>query len=298
VTLDLVAQGVSAATADRARLQARPGESQPNDSSSFGALSRPLRPRRESGRQRRDFLASVASPAGFEVLFDYLPDVYFFVKDDAGRFMRCNRAFANLLCACSEEEVLGLRDADFFPSALADNYVRDDHLVMASASDIVDKVELVRTADGSMNWYSTTKLPLLDANNAVIGVAGITRDISKMKSNSERFSYWAPVLETITANYADAIPMATLAAKVSLSVSQFDRRFKKHFRTTPRKYLTDVRINAACQLLSSSNLSVATIAVQTGFYDQSHFTKQFTKLKGTTPAQYRRNHGRNPPGEP
>ena len=285
-------------TTDTPRVHLQAGESQRKKSGSSAGSPPLVGQRREGAQQRRNFLARIASPAGFEVLFDYLPDVYFFVKDEAGRFVRCNRAFANLLCACSEEEVLGLRDADFFPSALADNYVRDDHVVMASASDIVDKVELVRTADGSMNWYSTTKLPLLDASDAVIGVAGITRDISKMKSNSERFSYWAPVLETITANYADSIPMATLAAKVSLSVSQFDRRFKQHFRTTPRKYLTEVRINAACQLLSSSNLSVAAIAVQTGFYDQSHFTKQFTKLKGTTPAQYRRNHSRTPPVEP
>jgi transcriptional regulator GlxA family with amidase domain len=51
-----------------------------------------------------------------------------------------------------------------------------------------------------------------------------------------------------------------------------------------------VRINAACQLLSSTDLPIAVIAVQTGFYDQSHLNKQFTKIKGSTPAQYRRSH--------
>jgi transcriptional regulator GlxA family with amidase domain len=161
---------------------------------------------------------------------------------------------------------------------------------MSSGTAIVDKVELVRTAQGSINWYSTTKRPVLDARGKVIGIAGITRDISKMRSSSERFSYWAPVLETIVNNYAEPLSMASLAAKVSLSVSQFDRRFKKRFCTTPRKYLANVRVNAACQLLSSTDLPIASVAVQTGFYDQSHFTKQFAKVKGTTPAQYRRQH--------
>jgi PAS domain S-box-containing protein len=238
--------------------------------------------------QPRDFLAQIASPSGLEELFDHLPDVYFFVKDRDGRFMRCNRAFATLLQARDEGEVLGLRDADFFPRSLADNYVRDDHSVMESAAPIVDKVELVRNAEDSIDWFNTTKLPIFDGSGRVIGVAGVTRDITKMNSNNERFLYWAPVLETIISNYAEPLSTATLAAKVSLSVSQFDRQFKKRFLTTPRKYITNVRLNAACQLLSSTDLPIATIALQTGFYDQSHFTNQFTKLKGVTPAQYRR----------
>jgi transcriptional regulator GlxA family with amidase domain len=103
--------------------------------------------------------------------------------------------------------------------------------------------------------------------------------------------YWAPVLEAMIENYAEPLSTASLAAKVSLSVSQFDRRFKKRFLTTPRKYITNVRINAACQLLASTELPIATIALQTGFYDQSHFTNQFTKAKGISPAQYRRKYG-------
>jgi AraC-like DNA-binding protein/PAS domain-containing protein len=241
-------------------------------------------------RLHAEFLARIASPSGFEVLFDYLPDVYFFVKDRWGRFMRCNSAFAALVRARSEEEVLGLRDADFFPSGLAENYVRDDRAVMATETPIIQKLELVCSAQGAINWHSTTKLPLLDAKGEVIGVAGVTRDFSRMKSTGEHLSYWAPVLETIINDYAEPLSMACLAAKVSLSVSQFERRFKKRFQTTPRKYLADVRINAACQLLSSTDLPIAVIAVQTGFYDQSHLNKQFTKIKGSTPAQYRRSH--------
>jgi PAS domain S-box-containing protein len=241
-------------------------------------------------RQHREFLARIASPSRFELLFDYLPDVYFFVKDRAGRFMRCNAAFAHMVCVRAEGDVLGLSDTDFCPSALADSYVHDDRVVMETGAPIINKLELVRTANGSVNWYNTTKLPVLDTNGEVIGVAGVTRDIGKMRLNSERLSYWAPVVEAIIEQYAEPLSMASLAARVSLSVSQFERRFKKRFQTTPRKYLASVRINAACQLLSSTDLPIATIALQTGFYDQSHLTKQFAKVKGWTPAQYRRNH--------
>jgi PAS domain S-box-containing protein len=243
---------------------------------------------RDPRRRARDFLAQIASPSGLEVLFDHLPDVYFFVKDRTGRFMRCNRAFVSLLRARSEDDILGQRDADFFPPALAESYERDDRAVLASATPIVDKVELVRNPSGSIDWYNTTKLPVLDARGAVIGVAGVTRDVSKMNSNNERFLYWAPVLETIVSNYAEPLSAASLAAKVSLSVSQFDRQFKKRFLTTPRKYITNVRINAACQLLVATELPIASVALQTGFYDQAHFTNQFVRYKGMPPSQYRK----------
>lgn len=245
-------------------------------------------PGRDQRKRARDFLAQIASPSGLEALFDYLSDVYFFVKDREGRFMRCNRAFVSLLRARKEEEILGRRDADFFPAALAESYVRDDRAVMASAAPIIDKVELVRNASGSIDWYNTTKLPLLDARGAVIGVAGITRDVSKMNSNNERFLYWAPVLETIVSHYAEPLSAASLAAKVSLSVSQFDRQFKKRFLTTPRQYIMNVRINAACQLLVATDQPIASIALQTGFYDQAHFTNQFVRHKGMPPSQYRK----------
>jgi len=251
---------------------------------------RPRAPSDKLRRQHREFLARIASPSRFEALFDHLPDVCFFLKDRLGRFMSCNAAFAGLVRARSEDDVLGMSDVDFFPSALADNYVRDDRAVMASATPLIQKLELVRTAQDSINWYSTTKLPVLDSSGEVIGVVGVTRDVSEMQPTGDRLSYWAPVLEAIINDYAEPISMASLATKVSLSVSQFERRFKKRFQTTPRKYLTDVRINAACQLLSSTDLPIAVIAVQTGFYDQSHLSKQFTKLKGDTPAQFRRSH--------
>jgi len=71
-------------------------------------------------------------------------------------------------------------------------------------------------------------------------------------------------------------------------VSQFNRQFKKKFHTTPRSYLTSVRMNAACHLLVSSDLPISDIALQTGFYDQSHFSNQFLRHRDMSPSQYRR----------
>jgi PAS domain S-box-containing protein len=245
-------------------------------------LSR-LDPRRLS----RNFLARIDTPTGFDVLFEHLSDVYFFVKDGDGRFVRVNQGFVKLVRATREEEVIGARDSDFFPADLAENYMRDDREVIRSSEPIIDKVELVRNPDGSIDWFCTTKLPLFDKKGLAIGVCGITRDVKKMNTNNARFLSWAPVLELMLNDYAQPLSTSALAAKVSLSVSQFNRQFRKKFHTTPRSYLTCVRMNAACHLLVSTDLPISEISLQTGFYDQSHFSNQFVRHRGLPPSQYR-----------
>ncbi|HEX2870145.1 MAG TPA: AraC family transcriptional regulator, partial [Polyangiaceae bacterium] len=222
----------------------------------------------------RGFLASIVSPAGFDVLFDYLPDIYFFVKDADGRFARVNRAFVNLVRASSEADVIGARDADFFPANWAENYTRDDREVLRLGQGIVDKAELVRNADGSVDWFCTTKLPLLDESGRAVGVCGIMRDVKKMTSNNERLLSWSAVLEIMLNDYASPLGTTLLAQKAALSVSQFNRQFRKRFHSTPRAYLANVRLNAACHFLVTTELSMSEIANRTGFYDQSHFTNQ------------------------
>ena len=232
-------------------------------------------------------MARVASPEGFETLFDYLPDIYFFVKDADGRFMRASGSFAKLVRAESGEDVIGARDADFFEADLAESYERDDRQVLRSSESIIDKVERVRNSDGVVDWFCTTKLPLFDEQGLAIGICGMTRDVMRMRTNSAGFLSWAPVLEIMHENYADPLSTTSLAAKVALSVSQFNRQFRKKFHCAPRDYLTKVRMNAACQLLETTDLSISDISFRTGYYDQSHFTNHFSRQRGMPPSQYR-----------
>jgi AraC-like DNA-binding protein len=145
-------------------------------------------------------------------------------------------------------EFAGGRDADFFSANLAENYMRDDLDVMRRREPMIDKAELVRNPDGTVDWFCTTKLPMLDASSRAIGVCGITRDVKKMAS--------ANMLD----DYASPLEMAALAEKIGLSVSQFDRKFRKRFHTTPRAYLMNIRLSAACHLLVETDLKIAAIA--------------------------------------
>jgi transcriptional regulator GlxA family with amidase domain len=57
------------------------------------------------------------------------------------------------------------------------------------------------------------------------------------------------------------------------------------------QYIREVRVGVARHLLETSNQSLTNIAVQCGFYDQSHFTRQFKASTGITPLDYRRRFG-------
>ena len=240
-----------------------------------------------SGRLPSERFFAALHPEGCLALFAQLPDVCVFIKDRQGRFVHCNLALARRLGCRTAEEVVGHCDEAFSPKHLCEMYAADDARVLASGAALIGKLELVRNSEGSFDWYTTTMLALRGRDGAIIGVAGVTRDLKAMNSSSTTVLVMAPVIETIMNDYAQPLTMASLAARLGLSVSQFARRFRKRFGTTPLKYLIEVRITAACELLTTGEMPIARIAAATGFYDQSHFTNQFQRLKGMSPSRYR-----------
>jgi len=78
-----------------------------------------------------------------------------------------------------------------------------------------------------------------------------------------------------------------LADAADLSPASLGRRFKAAMGTTPWRYVLQRRIDAAKHLLETTDRSLATIAFDTGFYDQPHFTRTFKRLEGQPPGAYR-----------
>jgi PAS domain S-box-containing protein len=107
---------------------------------------------------------------------DHIPDVIYF-KDKKGRLILVNAAHARGL-GLKPEEVIGKTDFDIFSRDRAELMARDDRKVMNSGKPIIDKVERATRADGVDNYVSTTKIPRYDSKGRVIGLVGITRDIT------------------------------------------------------------------------------------------------------------------------
>lgn len=119
-----------------------------------------------------------------QALADAMPD-FIYVKDAESRFLLCNRALLRMLGAASHQEVLGKTDADFFPADLAALYRADDQAVIASGQPLLNREETVRDPQGNEQWVLTTKVPFRDGEGRVIGLVGISRDITERKQAAE-----------------------------------------------------------------------------------------------------------------
>ena len=96
------------------------------------------------------------------------------------------------------------------------------------------------------------------------------------------------VLEFLEAHLVEDISLEELAQLVGLSQSQFARAFKASTGLPPHRWCLHHRISRAQQMLLRGGDSLSEIAIQNGFGDQSHFTKAFRRVTGTTPASWKR----------
>jgi transcriptional regulator GlxA family with amidase domain len=134
--------------------------------------------------------------------------------------------------------------------------------------------------------YLCNKIPLFDRKKEVIGIAGVKRPYDQIAHATSGHSRLLKVVQFVTAHFGEDINVADLAAKACLSPSQLHREFARLFGTTPNRYLREVRVGVARHLLEAGEQSMAQIARHCGFYDQSHFTRQFKTSTGLTPRQY------------
>ena len=116
-----------------------------------------------------------------DALLDSLPD-YIYFKDTASRFLRINPALAKCFGVSDPAQAVGKTDADFLPADHARKALADDQDVIRTGQPLVEIEEQIIQPDGSVRWELTTKLPLRDAAGCIIGICGITSDITKRKA--------------------------------------------------------------------------------------------------------------------
>lgn len=115
-------------------------------------------------------------------------------------------------------------------------------------------------------------------------------NISSMLQSSEQKGACdaiLPVLTYINANYNKQITLDELAEKTGYSKSRFSHIFSESTGTTPVKYQNDIRLKMSCEMLLSTSLTVAEIAVSCGFNDPLYYSKMFKKRYGMSPTEYR-----------
>ena len=113
------------------------------------------------------------------ILIDAIPDLVWF-KDQNGVFLLCNKTFERFFGA-EEADIIGKTDHDFVDKDLADFFREHDLKAMTAGRPSMNE-ESLAFADGSRNGvFETLKTPIYDVNGALIGVLGISRDVSERK---------------------------------------------------------------------------------------------------------------------
>jgi AraC-like DNA-binding protein len=229
-------------------------------------------------------------------LFDYLEDTPVWMKDEAGHYEWVNVSFLLNFGVKTRAEIIGRTDYDFCGEVLANQYRIDDERVLRGER-ILSRVELVGRFDHTARWCVTSKVPLRDEKSGkIVGTAGVTRPLTQPDANGHAMSTAAPAsigsplsvaIRFISQHFADRITNEDLAKACGLSVRAFERQFQAAYNTSPHDYIRGLRVRMSCSALVFSRKSLAEVATEFGFADQSHFTKEFRRFMSETPRAYR-----------
>ena len=125
-------------------------------------------------------------------LIDSMPDFIYF-KDRTSRFIVVNEISAkghNI----TTEEMVGKTDYDFLPKEDADKYYFDEQNIMSSGEALINMEETTTQSDGTKIFMSATKIPLKDTSGNVIGLVGISRNITHQKEIEQELRHNAEVM--------------------------------------------------------------------------------------------------------
>lgn len=116
----------------------------------------------------------------FNALMDSTPDATYF-KDRQSRLLRVSRKMARDLGFSDPSQLVGMTDIDLFGRAFGEATRLDDLKVIETGRPIIGVVESRQLGGGRTNWTLTSKLPLVDESGDVIGLVGMTREISETR---------------------------------------------------------------------------------------------------------------------
>lgn len=154
-------------------------------------------------------------------LIDNIPDTIYF-KDLESKFIRVNKAQADLLGLKNPDEAIGKSDFDYFD--YAEDTVKIEQEIIATRKRITNDVH-VHEVDGKKVYLSDTKVPLINSENECIGTVGITRDITDLKDAENLMHENQAKFKALF----DNAPLAIFRLDKNMHVVECNHRFRKMF---------------------------------------------------------------------
>ena len=142
-------------------------------------------------------------------------------------------------------------------------------------------------------WRRQSDMRSVVAMRAVYDIAAqLLAEYQKAYVPDVHLQLIAPAVEKISASFAeDELSVAELAYLCGISEAYFRRIFVSKFGMSPKEYLIRLRISYAKQLLESGQFSVGEAASLSGYFEASHFSREFSKRVGVSPNEYKKRGG-------
>src|SRR5215469_14555612 len=131
----------------------------------------PIKPAEDELEKERNLLRTVINNS---------PDAIY-IKDMTGCKKLVNQAELNFMGCTNEAEAVGKTDFEIYPKDLAAQYFADDQKVIQSGQPLINREEKIVSPNGKVRWVLSSKIPLRDVAGKIIGLVGMTRDITGMK---------------------------------------------------------------------------------------------------------------------
>ena len=161
-----------------------------------------------------------------QALIDQVPD-YLWIKDVDSRFLVANHALARDNGRQGASDLVGLSDFDLHDVAKATQFRSKECEILRTGTAMIDEEEAVFDANGEEKWFSSSKIPLRNADGDIIGLLGVARDITARRK-TEALKRRAFELEETSRHLSDALAREQQASALQ---RQFVEMASHEFRT-------------------------------------------------------------------
>jgi phosphoserine phosphatase RsbU/P len=128
-------------------------------------------------------------------IIDHLPS-RLYVKDTEARYVLNNQSHLEMLGAASQADVTGRTTLDFFPGERGQQALADDRQVLGGGAPILNQEKSDFGEQGTAQWSLVTKVPLRDLQDEIIGLVGISHDITRRKKAEQELQRRTTEMET------------------------------------------------------------------------------------------------------
>jgi transcriptional regulator GlxA family with amidase domain len=141
----------------------------------------------------------------------------------------------------------------------------------------------MKNFDRLMNFFKL--MNIIGRSHINIPLASADYIAKRLNTGSRRISM---IHEFLMNNYLNNVDLEQIAEIVSMAKGSLCHFFRMNMGITIFEYLNKIKVDFACKLLMDPELSIAKVALDSGFNNISHFNKQFRKNTGFTPSEYRK----------